>query len=213
MSERRFTEYRYTFNLQFQDKCVYNVNEIDEEETDSNSFVEKSDIELQRNKGVNNPKTNSEDYALKDSEFKFEGDAELVCESSSFDFNGSNDKILIKEVSSSVVEDVNVLDDIRLNQVRQTKPNKKRNVSFSKQESQRIEYENELLLRRIMAQQRPKEKFQERSQTCISTAEINRRKLQRKIEYDNILLLQKIRRAKPHVITKGKQPGFRMTIF
>lgn len=63
------------------------------------------------------------------------------------------------------------------------------NMSFTDEEMRRIERENELLLRKIMAQQKPRHKILgERSvQPRISSSAINRKKLQKRIEDDNMV--------------------------
>lgn len=63
------------------------------------------------------------------------------------------------------------------------------NMSFTDEEMRRIERENELLLRKIMAQQKPRHKIlgERTVQPRISSSAINRRKLQKKIDDDNLV--------------------------
>lgn len=63
------------------------------------------------------------------------------------------------------------------------------NMSFTDEEMRRIERENELLLRKIMAQQKPRHRnLGEHSvQPRISSSAINRKKLQKRIEDDNMV--------------------------
>ncbi|XP_029039625.1 cilia- and flagella-associated protein 97-like [Osmia bicornis bicornis] len=91
---------------------------------------------------------------------------------------------------------------------------KRKNMSFTDDELRKIEWENQLLLKKIMAQQRPKDKvFHENiQQPRVSSSAINRRKLQRKIENENILLLQRIQQAKSCVTNTMTKPGYRQTI-
>ena len=63
------------------------------------------------------------------------------------------------------------------------------NMSFTDEEMRKIERENELLLRKIMAQQKPRHKIlgEDIIQSRISSSAINRKKLQKKIENDNMV--------------------------
>lgn len=63
------------------------------------------------------------------------------------------------------------------------------NMSFTDDEMRKIEYENEILLRKIMTQQKPRQKIvEERTvQPRVSSSAINRKKLQKKIEDDNMV--------------------------
>ncbi|XP_076231612.1 uncharacterized protein LOC143177534 isoform X2 [Calliopsis andreniformis] len=78
---------------------------------------------------------------------------------------------------------------------------KRKNMSFTDEEIRKIEWENQLLLKKIMAQQKPKDKLLRNniSQPQISSSAINRKKLQKKIENENILLLQRIQQTKSRV--------------
>ncbi|XP_072746096.1 uncharacterized protein [Anoplolepis gracilipes] len=90
---------------------------------------------------------------------------------------------------------------------------KRWNMSFTDEEMRRIERENELLLRKIMAQQKPRHKILgERSvQPRISSSAINRKKLQKRIEDDNMLLLRRIQQAKSCVFANTSKMGCRLT--
>lgn len=63
------------------------------------------------------------------------------------------------------------------------------NMSFTDEEMRKIERENELLLRKIMAQQKPRHKILSEGtvQSRTSSSAINRKKLQKKIENDNVV--------------------------
>lgn len=63
------------------------------------------------------------------------------------------------------------------------------NMSFTDEEMRKIERENELLLRKIMAQQKPRHKIlgEDAVQSRTSSSAINRKKLQKKIENDNVV--------------------------
>lgn len=63
------------------------------------------------------------------------------------------------------------------------------NMSFTDEEMRKIERENELLLRKIMAQQKPRHKIlgERSAQPRISSSAINRKKLQKRIEDDNMV--------------------------
>lgn len=63
------------------------------------------------------------------------------------------------------------------------------NMSFTDEEMRKIERENELLLRKIMAHQKPRQKVlgDDTVQSRTSSSAINRKKLQKKIENDNMV--------------------------
>ncbi|XP_050456913.1 cilia- and flagella-associated protein 97-like [Cataglyphis hispanica] len=90
---------------------------------------------------------------------------------------------------------------------------KRWNMSFTDEEMRRIERENELLLRKIMAQQKPRHKIlgERSAQPRISSSAINRKKLQKRIEDDNLLLLRKIQQAKSCVFANASKTGCRLT--
>jgi len=66
---------------------------------------------------------------------------------------------------------------------------KRWNMSFTDEEMRKIERENELLLRKIMAQQKPRHKVLDENivQSRTSSSAINRKKFQKKIENDNMV--------------------------
>lgn len=90
---------------------------------------------------------------------------------------------------------------------------KRWNMSFTDEEMRRIERENELLLRKIMAQQKPRHRILGESnvQPRISSSAINRKKLQKRIEDDNMLLLKRIQQAKSCVFANASKTGCRLT--
>lgn len=67
----------------------------------------------------------------------------------------------------------------------------RRNMSFTNLEMMRIERENQYLLRKIMAQQRPVKsiQLQTTANNRLSSSAINRKKLQRRIEEENMVSL------------------------
>ncbi|KAG5321603.1 CFA97 protein, partial [Acromyrmex heyeri] len=87
------------------------------------------------------------------------------------------------------------------------------NMSFTDEEMRKIERENELLLRKIMAQQKPRHKIlgEDTVQSRTSSSAINRKKLQKKIENDNMLLLRRIQQAKSCVFANTSKIGCRLT--
>ncbi|XP_012224088.2 uncharacterized protein hmw [Linepithema humile] len=87
------------------------------------------------------------------------------------------------------------------------------NMSFTDEEMRRIERENELLLRKIMAQQKPRYKIlgERTVQPGSSSSAINRRRLQKKIDDDNLLLLKRIQQAKSCVFSNASKTGCRLT--
>lgn len=87
------------------------------------------------------------------------------------------------------------------------------NMSFTDEEMRKIERENELLLRKIMAQQKPRHKIlgEDTIQSRTSSSAINRKKLQKKIENDNMLLLRRIQQAKSCVFANTSKIGCRLT--
>ncbi|OAD61454.1 hypothetical protein WN48_10157 [Eufriesea mexicana] len=107
---------------------------------------------------------------------------------------------------SSISED----DSIGIKQIR----NRRKNMSFTDEELRKIEWENQILLKKIMAQQKPKEKILHENVQLprISSSAINRRKLQKRIENENILLLQRIQQTKSRVMNNMTKPGCRQTV-
>lgn len=74
----------------------------------------------------------------------------------------------------------------------------RKNMSFSNEEVQRIDRENQRLFKRILAQQnRPRPKFDSRTPSRLAPSAINRQRQQRQIEVENLALLKKIESAKP----------------
>lgn len=73
---------------------------------------------------------------------------------------------------------------------RPTRPRRRWNMSFTDEEMRRIERENELLLRKIMEQQKPRHRILgERSvPPRTSSSAINRKKLQKRIDDDNMVI-------------------------
>ncbi|XP_003396127.1 uncharacterized protein LOC100650361 [Bombus terrestris] len=125
---------------------------------------------------------------------------------------GSENIIQNNEVTNliSCRSSISEANSIGIKQVR----NRRRNMSFTDDEIRKIEWENQILLRKIMAQQRPKEKILHENVplTRISSSAINRKKLQKKIENENILLLQRIQQTKSRVMNNTTKPGCRQTI-
>ncbi|KAG6796558.1 cilia- and flagella-associated protein 97 [Apis mellifera caucasica] len=117
-----------------------------------------------------------------------------------------NNEIINSIGRSSISED----NSIGIKQVK----NKRKNMSFTDEEIRKIEWENQILLRKIMAQQKPKEKvfYENIPPSRISSSAINRKKLQKKIENENILLLQRIQQTKSRVMNNMTKPGCRQTI-
>ena len=66
---------------------------------------------------------------------------------------------------------------------------KRKNMTFTNEELMKIERDNQILLRRIMGYQRPHNKITKTQnvQKRLSSSAINRRKLQRKIEQENMV--------------------------
>ena len=76
----------------------------------------------------------------------------------------------------------------RMNSSHQRFSSKKRNMTFTKEELTKIERDNQILLRRIMKFQRPQNKARTQNvQTRLSSSAINRMKVQKKIEEDNMV--------------------------
>uniref|UniRef100_A0A2R5L4H6 Cilia- and flagella-associated protein 97 n=1 Tax=Ornithodoros turicata TaxID=34597 RepID=A0A2R5L4H6_9ACAR len=74
----------------------------------------------------------------------------------------------------------------------------RKNMSFTNEEVQNIDRENQRLLKRILAQQnRPKPKFDTRTPSRLAPSAINRQRQQRQIEVENLALLKRIESAKP----------------
>ncbi|XP_022257519.1 cilia- and flagella-associated protein 97-like [Limulus polyphemus] len=75
----------------------------------------------------------------------------------------------------------------------------RKNMSFSNQQVHQIDQENQRLLRKILAQQnRSKAQCGSDSRPpCTASSAINRRRQQRQIENDNLMLLKRLESAKP----------------
>ena len=91
------------------------------------------------------------------------------------------------EITDSVCYRSSISEDCSV-KIRQIK-NRRKNMSFTDEEIRKIEWENQILLRKIMAQQKSKEKILHESipPTRISSSAINRKRLQKKIENENIV--------------------------
>ncbi|XP_032680762.1 cilia- and flagella-associated protein 97-like [Odontomachus brunneus] len=131
-------------------------------------------------------------------------DAEVLATSNSLELRLQNDEFVLvsDEPPSAIITD------------RFVKPRKcKRwNMSFTDEEMRRIERENELLLRKIMAQQKSRHKVLEEHivQSRTSSSAINRRKLQKRIDDDNMLLVRRIQQAKSCVLTNASKMSSRL---
>ncbi|KAK1116721.1 hypothetical protein K0M31_018114 [Melipona bicolor] len=86
---------------------------------------------------------------------------------------------------SSIFEDCSV----KIRQIKNREIKRRKNMSFTDEEIRKIEWENQILLRKIMTQQKSKEKMLRESipPTRISSSAINRKRLQKKIENENIV--------------------------
>ncbi|XP_012279934.1 cilia- and flagella-associated protein 97-like [Orussus abietinus] len=93
--------------------------------------------------------------------------------------------------------------DSRLDQRRMQ--NGRKNMSFTNAQMREIERENQILLRKIMSYQKPINKPVKikAAQPRASSSEINRRRLQKKIEEGNMMLLRKIQGAKSWALPKN----------
>ncbi|KAK0083324.1 hypothetical protein PV325_008961 [Microctonus aethiopoides] len=88
----------------------------------------------------------------------------------------------------------------------------RRNMSFTNIEMMRIERENQYLLRKIMAQQQPPKITQIKyTPTKMSSSAINRKRLQKRIEEENMMMLRRIQGAKSCVFADKTVPGYRLT--
>ncbi|XP_017893018.1 cilia- and flagella-associated protein 97-like [Ceratina calcarata] len=151
--------------------------------------------------------TNASSRSLDDSHFSPQiTNRQCIEESSKNEEKKCENAILENNITHSAQSE----DEIEIRQIR----NRRRNMSFTDDELRKIEWENQILLKKIMAQQRPKERILHENvpPTRISSSAINRKKLQKKIENENILLLQRIQRAKSRVVNKMTKPGGRQTI-
>lgn len=96
------------------------------------------------------------------------------------------------EMTDSVGHRSSISEDYSI-KIRQIK-NRRKNMSFTDEEIRKIEWENQILLRKIMAQQKSKEKILHENipPTRISSSAINRKRLQKKIESENIVCNKQI---------------------
>ncbi|XP_011297973.1 cilia- and flagella-associated protein 97-like [Fopius arisanus] len=85
---------------------------------------------------------------------------------------------------------------------------RRKNMSFTNMEMMKIERENQCLLRKIMAQQRQKKsgRFSSGVAPRLASSAINRRRMQRRIDEDNITILRKIQEVKSSSLS-GKRSG------
>ncbi|XP_051170562.1 uncharacterized protein LOC127287597 [Leptopilina boulardi] len=78
---------------------------------------------------------------------------------------------------------------------------KRANKTFTIEELMKIDRENRILMQKILNIKTPQSKIKPHYlQKTYSCSAINRKKIQRKIEEDNMILLKKIQQARPHVI-------------
>lgn len=84
----------------------------------------------------------------------------------------------------------------------------RRNMSFTNDELRKIERENQLLLNKIMSHQKPQSKTTKPVSGAprTSSSAINRKRQQKKIEEDNMILLRRIQRAKPCAVPRASGP-------
>ena len=217
---------------------VPSIHEVDEEETDEEyTYEQESTTPKDVQQIANIIKETADDDSLYSNE-SFCSD--VSCDESegtnvtSRSFDGSHfssqvidrkcnkeDKIEEEERSKSTAQGSEAANSVRcessisedkLTSLQQIK-NRRKNMTFTDEELRKIEWENQLLLRKIMAQQKPKEKIPRDGtpQGRVSSSAINRKKLQRKIESENILLLQRIQQTKSRVANTMTKSGCRQT--
>ncbi|XP_034937147.1 cilia- and flagella-associated protein 97-like [Chelonus insularis] len=88
-----------------------------------------------------------------------------------------------------------------------TSVNTRKNMSFTNNEMMKIERENQYLLRKIMAKSTPSKSVQIQTvPNRPSSSAINRKRLQRKIEEENMMMLRRIQNAKPHISAVKRAP-------
>ncbi|XP_015920441.1 cilia- and flagella-associated protein 97 [Parasteatoda tepidariorum] len=73
----------------------------------------------------------------------------------------------------------------------------RKNLSFTNEEVRRIDNDNQILLKKIIAQQNRVTSLGNSSPRVSSSATVNRHKQQRQIELDNLALLKRLESAKP----------------
>ncbi|XP_014224591.1 uncharacterized protein LOC106650868 [Trichogramma pretiosum] len=87
----------------------------------------------------------------------------------------------------------------------------RKNMSFTNDEVMKIERDNEILLKKIITQHKaPKTNIQQ-IKPRVSSSAINRRRLQKKIEEENMVLLKRLQRAKSCVLNSSRISGYRTT--
>ncbi|XP_063979874.1 cilia- and flagella-associated protein 97-like [Diachasmimorpha longicaudata] len=89
----------------------------------------------------------------------------------------------------------------------------RKNMSFSNMEMVKIERENQCLLRKIMAQQRQKKSVFTTAVVPVRLASsaINRKRMQRRIDEDNITILRKIQGAKSSSLSGKRVDVYKST--
>ncbi|CAK9824963.1 Cilia- and flagella-associated protein 97 [Anthophora retusa] len=229
--QERFSETKDSFNH------VPSIHEVDEEETDEEQTV---DQESEAPNEIEQTTDLTKDIVDEDSSYSndsFCSDVDSCNESeeskdtsrslddSHFSHsattrksndpeqeNCENAAACINETANSV-RGKSAMSEDSYTDIKQMK-NRRRNMSFTDEELRKIEWENQILLRKIMAQQRPKEKLLHDNvpPPRVSSSAINRKKLQKRIENENIMLLQRIQQTKSRVMNTTTKPGYRQTI-
>ncbi|XP_044005330.1 uncharacterized protein LOC122850261 [Aphidius gifuensis] len=82
---------------------------------------------------------------------------------------------------------------------------RRKNMSFTNTETMRIERDNQLLLRKIMEQQKNSKCVLSQTNLRPSSSGINRSRLQKKIEEDNLDLLRRIQNVKSSSLSGKKK--------
>ncbi|CAL7945294.1 unnamed protein product [Xylocopa violacea] len=227
--QEKFSEMKDSFNH------VPSIHEVDEEETDEEHQEPKTPEETEQPanlaKDTDEDTIYSNDSFCSDESCDESGGTNATSRSlNDFHFlpevairkcnqeesKNDQDKPEDTSQSSKIINPVrcksSTFDDntIEIKQVR----SRRRNMSFTDEEMRKIEWENQILLRKIMAQQKPKEKILRENAlpSRISSSAINRKKLQKKIENENILLLQRIQQTKSRVMNNMTKSGCRHTI-
>lgn len=229
---RQFSETRDNFNH------VPSIHEVDEEETDDEEYI--YDQESTTPKDINQSTDATQDIVddslygnesfCSDESYNESEDTNIM--SRSFDdshlpFQIINHKCnkedIANDTETDTTQDNEVINSSRCKSstsedkfvaLKQIKT-KKKNMSFTDEELRKIEWENQMLLKKIMSHQKPKDKILRNNlpQPRISSSAINRKKLQKKIENENILLLQRIQQTKSCVTSTMVKSGCRQTIF
>ncbi|XP_074095734.1 uncharacterized protein LOC141525240 [Cotesia typhae] len=82
----------------------------------------------------------------------------------------------------------------------------RKNMSFTNMQVMKIERDNQCLLNKIMANHKPISDNKSLGfANRLSSSAINRRKSQRKIEEENMMMLRKIQSAQPRVLTGSRK--------